>query len=506
MNPSVMSLPSLAEMLAVANRWKTILALSFALPVLGSIGLAFWLTPKFEADGLLLVNIGREYMPHPEIGDATQSAPSTSMKETIDTEVQLATSADVLRDVVKAMTVQRLYPRLAAAPPAGLPLDDAAVKALSQDFSAAPVKLTNVIELALRNPDRMVAKEALRVLLDRFAAMHIKAFSQDRAPVLERQAREDEARLRQLQQERAGYVVQHGLYSVGEQRSLLVAQRGKDEEALRESEQRKASIEAQLVAVRAELERQPETITLQSLSQDSPGAQDAMKRERDLAAQRQQLTARGYGSHSPLVLGIEGELASVRQSLAETHARSTSVTTGANPVATSLKAQLATLGTDLAPLAGRIAALQGNLGIYEGQLRQLATDDIALRDYDRRIEDLVAATEVTRKRLADARYTADLDRAGVVSVKEVQSPIATDKPVWPNKRLMAAAGVVAGLMASAFSLLLALTFGNHCLTEETVERLLGAPVLAVLPDTGAQRFSVPRPGGSKALAEGRAGA
>ena len=129
-----------------------------------------------------------------------------------------------------------------------------------------------------------------------------------------------------------------------------------------------------------------------------------------------------------------------------------------------------------------------------------------MRDYDRRIEDLVAATEVTRKRLADARYTADLDRAGVVSVKEVQSPIATDKPVWPNKRLMAAAGVVAGLMASAFSLLLALTFGNHCLTEETVERLLGAPVLAVLPDTGAQRFSVPRPGGSKALAEGRAGA
>ena len=505
MNPAFASLPSLGEVLAVAYRYKAALVLSFVLPVAASIALAFWLTPKFEASGLLLVNIGREYMPHPEIGDATQSAPSTSMKATIDTEVQIASSADVLRDVVRSMTVKRLYPRLAADPPRGLPLEDAALRALSQDFSATPVKLTNVIELALRNPDRAVAKEALRVLLDRFAAMHIKAFSQDRVPVLERQARDDEERLRELQQARTGYVVRHGLYSVGEQRSLLVAQRGKDGEALRDSEQRKASIEAQLVAVRAELERQPEMITLQSLSQDSPGAQDVMKRERDLVAKRQELAARGYGAHSPLILGVEGELASVRQSLAETHARSTSVTTGANPVANSLRAQLATLGTDLAPLAGTIAALRGNLVVYEGQLRQLAQDDIALRDYDRRIEDLVAAAEVTRKRLADARYTADLDRAGVVSVKEVQSPVASDRPVWPNKRLIAAAGVVAGSMTTAFALLLLLTFGNHCLTTETAERLLGTPVLAVLPDVSGRRMRLPALG-AKALGAGRVGA
>ncbi len=494
MSPA-MSPPSLAEISLVAYRYKLLLALSFLLPVVASIAIAFTMTPTYEAVGRLLVQTGREYMPRPEIGGSTQSAPSTSMKETVDTEVQLLTSKDLMRSVVRAVTAERLYPKLAGTPARGGTLENSAVKAFSQDLSVSPVRLTDVIEVALRNSNREVAEEALRVLIDRFKAMHVQAFSQNRRPVLEHLASQDEALLATLQRQRAEYAAGHGLYALAEQRSQLVQQHAKDLQDLRSAEQRKASIEAQLRSITTELERQPATITLQTTSQNSATADDAQKRARDLSARRQEALARGLGPGLPAVAGLTAELNSVQRTLAQTRARDIAVTAGVNPVATALKVQLASLETDLAPLAGTIAALQTTLGTYDAQLRRLGQDEITLRDYDQRISDMQATTTTTRQRLADARYIDDLDRAEVGSVKEVQSPTGSDQPVRPNKRLIGAGGVLVGLFASAFSLLIALTFGNNCLTAETVERLLGTPVLAILPKSPQSRARLVRPQG-----------
>lgn len=505
MNPAA-STPSLTEIVTVAFRYKRALALSFLVPVIASIAIAYAITPKYEAEGRILVRTGREYMPHPDVAGATQTAPSTSMKETVDTEVQILTSRDLIRDVVRAMTVARLYPDLAASPPPGIPLEHAAVRALSQDLLVSPVKLTDVIEIELRNPNREVAEEALGILMTRFQERHVQAFSHSRSPVIEQQVSANEKLLAGLQRERAGYESAHGLFSVSEQRGQLVQQRGKDLQDLREAERHRAAAEAQLAAVAAELGRQPATIALQTTSQESPLAEDAQKRVRDLVERRQELLARGYRPDSAPLAGPTGALASVEGALARTRARDSANTTGVNPVVTGLRVQLASLGTDLAPLVGTITALQAAVESDEARLREIAQDEVALQDYDRRIADLDSTMTTVRQRLADARYLEDLDRAQVASLEIVQSPIAADKPVWPNKRLIGAAGVLLGLVASVFSLLVALTFGNHCLAVETVERLLGAPVLAVLPQARLPRRQalVPLPPAGLRQERGRA--
>ena len=469
MNPT-MAVPSLTEVSTVVLRYKAALLLSFLVPVIASICISFVVTPKYEAVGRLLVQVGREYLPQPETAASGQSSPSISMKETVDTEVQIANSVDLMRDVVQAVTIERLYPALAATAPRDVSLESVAIRAFSKDLSVSSMRLTNVIEVALRNPRREVAEEALRVLMDRYRALHTLAFSQSRRPVLERQASENEALLSELQRQRADYATAHGLFSVAEQRSLLVQQRSRDLQELRNVAQRKLSIEAQIGAITAQIERTPATITLQSTSQNSPNANDAQKRARDLTARRQEFAARGLGPEFPAVAGLSAELASIQRDLARTQARDVAVTTGINPMANSLRTQLASLETDLAPLTGTIEELQANLAACDVQLRQLVQDEVQLRDYDRRISDIEATTVTTRQRLADARYADSLDRAEVGSVRVVQNPAISDMPVWPNKRLFAAAGVLLGMVASAFSLLIALTFGNHCLTIETVER------------------------------------
>lgn len=480
MSPEV-SLPSLVEIAAVAVRYKRFLALSFLVPVAGSIALAHAITPKYEADARLLVRVGREYMAQSEVAGSANSSPSTSMREAVDTEVQILTSQDLVRDVVRAITAEKLYPELAAAAPQHVLLEHAAAEALLRDLSVAPMKLTNVIEVGLRNPNHTMAEEALRVLIGRFQELHSQAFSRSRSPILEQQLHENEALLGALQRERAEYKVARGIFSVAEQRSQLVLQRSKNLNELREAERRKISVELQLRAVEFELAQEPATITLQTTSQESPVAEDTQKRLRDLEGRRQELLSQGHGPASPLLAGVSAELASVRQTMRQTRQRSVGVVTGVNPVATGLKTQLAALGTELSPLASAVSALRQTVDADDALLRQLAQNEVRLLDYDRRVADLDAATTLLRQRLADAHYIEYLDRAQVASLPVVQSPVASNKPVWPNKLLIGAAGVVTGMVATAFSLLVALTFGNHCLTVETVERLLGTPVLAVLP-------------------------
>jgi uncharacterized protein involved in exopolysaccharide biosynthesis len=486
-------LPSSADVGVVAARYKWALILSFLLPVLASIGLGYALTPKYESEARLLVRAGWEYLPRREGAEAAQNSPSTSMRETVDTEVQILTSQDLIREVVEAVGITRLYPAQSEAPPVGVSPLRAAIDRFSRDLSVSAVKLTNVIELRLRNPSRPMAEEAMQAILDHFREFHLRAFSFNRSGVLERQVREREAQLAALQQERVEYQSQHGLYAVSEQRADLVAQRARDLHALRELERRKAAIEAQVLYVSSELARQPATMTAQSTNAPSIGAADTEKRVRDLEQRRQELMARGYMPSNPVLAGATAELNTARDALRQAKGRDVAVTTVANPLVANLKSQLLTLGMELAPLASTHDALQAAVKADDDELQGLIRDEVASHDYDHRITDLDATTTLLRQRLADARYVEEFNHAQFASVQVVQSPAASKTPVWPQKRLIGAGGVLVGLFGAAFTLLIALTFGNRCLTATGVERLLGVPVLATIGQVRPSRNQEMRP-------------
>lgn len=104
-----------------------------------------------------------------------------------------------------------------------------------------------------------------------------------------------------------------------------------------------------------------------------------------------------------------------------------------------------------------------------------------MRRLDARIADIETATSSLRQRLADARVSDRLDRAHVAGLSVIQHPTALDRPIWPRKLYFFAGGAVLSLLSGAAAVLAALTFSNRFITADTIERLLGVPVLAVLP-------------------------
>jgi capsular polysaccharide biosynthesis protein len=67
---------------------------------------------------------------------------------------------------------------------------------------------------------------------------------------------------------------------------------------------------------------------------------------------------------------------------------------------------------------------------------------------------------------------------------QTSKAITPDKPVSPNKLLLLVAGTLAGLIAAAGVVLMAMLTNRTFLSEGSVERFLGLPVLGSVPLRG----------------------
>jgi uncharacterized protein involved in exopolysaccharide biosynthesis/DNA-directed RNA polymerase subunit RPC12/RpoP len=485
------SLPSAREVVAVAFRHRWSLLAAAILPIALGLAIPLHLTPQYEARTQVLVKPGREFMAQAE-SSGNMQLPQMTMREMVDTVTQILQSTDLIRDVLRDETVPKLYPDIARRlPPEAW--NDAAGRALMANLSVAPVRLTNVIDMALRNADREVATEALRTILARFQERHVAAFSQRRSALLEAQLEENSRLLDTAQRARAVYVAERQLFSLPEQRNLLVQRRSQMSQELRELEMRDESLARQIGYVTGELVRQPETITVQVVNQASAVAEDAQRRLRELRQRERELLST-LGPHHPEMRANRAAIAATEQSLAQTGHRTQAISTGINPLTTTLRAQQAALESERTPLAGRMAALRAAIEEDDTRLRQMAEDEIGLRALDRRIAGLDGAIRALQQRGTEARFSEELDRAQVAGLSVIQQPFASERPVSPKRMLFLAGGVVAGGLLASLRLLLALSFGSRFLTVETVERMLGVPVLAGLPALPAprQRLALPQ--------------
>ncbi len=506
------SQPSFQEILTVGFRYKRAILTAFLLPLIVAVVLAYSTQKLYQADSKVMVRAGREYVPALETGDRNAISPAGTMQEAIDTEVEILASKDVLQEVVDAIGISRLYPALAGIEPRnpifawlserlgqswplqlgtllfGHPVSEdqsehsarsLAVEALASDLKVKPIKLSNVIDVSVRNADRAVASETLRQVLAVFQVHHIAAFSRQRSPVLEEQIAANLDEIAALEKSRAEYRNEHLLFAAGEQRSTLIQQQARSAQELQETKIRQALLQEQVRYLGAQLEKLPQSMKLSTSTQPSPGAQSTERSLQELKA-KEGLFATRFNPDSAILQDLHAAVTAHQEVVAKSKSIST-VQTGLNPVLPSLEIQLMTAKTELAPLENKAADLNSAITKFDERLQGLSVKELQLLNLDRRIGQLDLATNTLRQRLEDARFLDELDHEHLTSVNVIERAAAPEKPVSPRKLLYGLVGLVCGFMAAACAFLLALTFGNRFLSVDMVERVLGVPVVAVLP-------------------------
>ena len=154
----------------------------------GTVGVVLALTllmpATYEAEALVLVRFGREYLYRSEVGDRrdTITPGDRSRQAFVNAELEILRSQNLARRVVSAIGVNKLYPRLSSeARPPDPRVAGAAVHTFSANLGVSRIRDSDVIRITFDHSDAKMTAQALNLLIDQFKEEHLQAFSDPQA-------------------------------------------------------------------------------------------------------------------------------------------------------------------------------------------------------------------------------------------------------------------------------------------------------------------------------------
>jgi uncharacterized protein involved in exopolysaccharide biosynthesis len=441
------------------------------------IGFSYTLTPYYEATGRLLVKSGREFQVRSDPTQPVASVPSVTKQQIVNSEIQILTSRDLAEAVINRIGITRLYPAIAASDPAAAM--DMAVRYFQADFKAAPVELADVIDVSYQNRDRDVAVAALAAMIELYQRKHAEMFSDPRYQFLEQQARQYEDQLNATNQQITEIKNSKLLFDVEAQRAKLIDDRAVATSTLQQLRSQSIDAHQRIEFLTARLKATPPLIA--GGESQAEVVEQAKARLLDLQVKAQQLRERYVGEVKPLQ-DIEQEIAGLKQFLAGPAAMNRKTWSQRNAAYDELVVALNRALADAAPLDQQIALRTAEGAAIEARLRSLEEGAQALDQLQRERRTLEELVHTYRNRFEEARMNEDLDREKVVSVSVIQTPAAAARPAGPRHLPFALGGILIGLIGAAGMLVYLLVFRETLITVESVERIIGLPVLASVPN------------------------
>ncbi len=250
--------------------------------------------------------------------------------------------------------------------------------------------------------------------------------------------------------------------------------------SLRETEER-------LGAVNARLNREPSTVISETARVENPTFTAIQARLVDL--QRQQIElGQSYTPQHPRmqllqaqIAGLRGRLASEVRTVVDREVRTT------NPIQASFLTTAATLEVDRAVARSRIAALEANVRARYAAATSLHHAQSSLAVHLREHEVLETNYRTLSQRYQEAVLRENTEAyfpAGIVVVERASMATRSDPARF---RPLAAAAVLGGLLLGMMAAIVLEATDEGVHTAEDLERTLGVPVLAEVPNANPPR-------------------
>jgi uncharacterized protein involved in exopolysaccharide biosynthesis len=417
---------SLRDVLAILFKHKYKILISFVVIAIGTVAIAFLTTPKFYvARAVLMVKFGREFMQISEVGESRPAAPS--QEAIINTEMQILTSTDIAGKVVEAIGPHTLYPNLAKSQVEGKALLELAAMQFRQNVFVKDIKKTNLIEVYFRHENPVMAAKAVNLVTEVFQEKHLQVFSDKKSPFLDEQQQAYEGKLKESEDRLARFKQSNQVYSLDEQKSLLIKQRADLDTMIKTGESQVKELQERYV-----FWKNRDNIVTEA------GASELRSQLNTLHRKEQQLLER-YNESSRTVQDVRREIEMLREQLRkqEDEVR---------------KAQLSGIESELKPLEVKIGSLRRQLGEVDAQIRSLDYRGREFADLRREIATNESNYQVYLKKSEEARISEDLDRRKMTNVNLIEKASVPLVPIQTNKQKILGVGL---FLSVAFGLGLA---------------------------------------------------
>jgi uncharacterized protein involved in exopolysaccharide biosynthesis len=455
------------ELLSILFKEKRKLIGVFAALSVLVIGYSFLLTPYYEATTRLLVKSGREFQTRSDPDQPVVAVPSSTKQEIVNSEIQILTSRDLIEAVINKIGIDKLYP--------GAGNMDAAVRDFSADFRATPVDQADVIDASYRNRDHDVAVAALGAVVELYQQKHADMFADPRYKFLDQQTKQYQEQLDTVVKKETDIRSAKSLFDVDAQRAKLLDDRAATNSILEQLKSQSIDAHKRIDFLTNRLKATPALIP-GGVSQ-AEVVDQAKARLLDLQVKQQQLKERYVGEVKPMQ-DTDAEIAKLKDFVSRNDPMNRKEWSQRNAAYDDMAVALNRALADAAPLDEQIEMRQQQAQQIDARLRDLEAGAAAIGDLERERRVLEELVHTYRTRYEEARMNEDLDRDRVVSISVVQRPDAPLKPAGPHHLPFALAGILIGLVGASGMLLYLLVFRETLITVESVERIVGLPVVA----------------------------
>ena len=460
-------------------RRKVLFAL--AVTVVCAAGGAYLLMarPIYESGASLVVHFDTQSMPNIDRAtNPTMPLGSNERREIIYSDADILRSRDVIRDAIKALGVDRVYPEIAEQSLSNeRKLDDATTR-FGTDLVVDVGLQSDVINVAYLNPDPVVARDAVRQLLDRFYGQEAAVYANPQLKFAEEEAAKAREKLTETQNALATFKTEHKIADLQQQVTQLLLQRTEIDTRFNAAQAHVAEAEQREVVLKDLLRDVPLTVSSSAAGEQYRTVDQAEARLDELRAKKSQM-ASTYRSDSPVFQQMDTEIvqleAIAKQRTKEAQSRASNAPNvvhqnintdylRASADANSAREPARVLSAQLADINQHLATLEAQRNQYDDMVRAVQIQNDTYRTLAIRYE--------------TARVEANRNAQKISAAAVIAAPAIANRPVRPRRKLVAFATLVAALILATGAVLIIEAIDDRLTTPRDVVRLLRLPVLA----------------------------
>jgi uncharacterized protein involved in exopolysaccharide biosynthesis len=480
------------DILRIAFRRRRLLIGCAVATVIATV-LGAWLLPRYKGEAKLIVmrqRVDPVVTPSPEESGFALSAMPVVTDEELKSEVDMLTSYDLERDVVRTA-----HPEITSEkhPFAFLTawkkwfmtkdeLEASLVAKLDSDLNVDTVKGSDTILVEYKNHDRAVAKRVLDRLVELYTQRHMVVhrpagqfdFFQQQTDQYKKNLDEAEAKLAQ-------FPTTYGVVSPAVDRDIVLQKLNEFKFTLHQTEVAISNSNDRIRDLTGQLGATPDRITTQMKRGDNPQLMEQLKGTLlTLELKRIDLLAKFQPDYRP-VQEVEKEIANTKAAIqAQETAPVQELTTDVDPTHQWVISELAKAKADLAGLEATKTALQRTVATYDTSARDLDRKAIAQHDLQREAASEESKYLMYQRKREEARVDDALDKQRMLNVAVAEPPTVPALP--SHSPFLFAALIFAGMSFLSVGTFWTLEYFDSTLrTTSEVESFLKIPVFAAIP-------------------------
>lgn len=472
---------SARDFLTVVFKHKAKIITVFIAVVLTALVGSFLMAPTYEAKTSMLMKIGREHLNQSDLGENNPVNFNLRQEEIINSEIQILTNRDLLARVIADLKVETVYPDMAKMKPAeGVRPLDVAVLRFQESLKVENVAKSNVVQVTFRHEDPKVAALVLNSLVEKFKEKHLEVYSDPRSSFFESQLVEYDQKLQTSADKLEAFKQQNGVYSLAEQRTLLLQQRADIDSAYKASQHVIDELHRRLATLKSQFGTVSRRTDSYTASEPERVITEAKSRLLALQLNDQELRRR-YNDNSRFVTSNQNEIALVQKFLKEQENDVKANVKIINPVYQGLEVEMMRTEADLNSQRAKSGTLR----------KQLAEVDLTLKNLDLREKDFQSLTsevdtiqrnrQVYLAKAEEARIADDMNKRKLANISVIEKAAPPLQPVSPKKKVNLGLGIIIGAIAGLALAFLAESLSQTISAPGTAEKRIGLPVLAVIP-------------------------